>query len=94
MRNPICLFSGRVAACYAPGVITRRPSSVVLQALALPAGFPLASSTTATTNASGVAQKAIPGKYVNTQPRQLRAVFAGDAGFLGATANAQVYQIR
>lgn len=58
------------------------------------AASPLYFIGTATTNASGVAQMAIPGKYVSTQRRQLQAVFAGDAGFLSATANAQVYLTR
>lgn len=84
MRSPICLFSGRVAACYAPGVITRRPSSVVLQALALPAGFPLASSTTATITADAPHKPNIIGTSPtarNTDTLHQESVVLNDAAY-------------
>jgi hypothetical protein len=43
---------------------------------------------TAVTNASGLASKEIPGKFVSKQARPIRATFAGDADFLSSTGNA------
>ncbi len=48
----------------------------------------------ALTDATGVASIEVPGKYVTTQPRQLRAVFNSDDSFLSASVNASVYRSR
>jgi hypothetical protein len=47
---------------------------------------------TATTNGSGMASKAIAKSYVSKNQRPIRAVFAGDADFLGSTGNAFTYR--
>jgi hypothetical protein len=46
----------------------------------------------AVTNASGLAELTVPTKWVSTAKRPIQAVFAGDATFLSATANAFVYR--
>ena len=46
------------------------------------------------TNAAGVASLTVPTKYVNTQPRGIRAVFDGDAQYGGSQATAQVSRAR
>jgi hypothetical protein len=44
----------------------------------------------ATTNAAGVASITVPDKYVNAQPRGLRAAFAGEASYSASSATGQV----
>ena len=47
---------------------------------------------TVATDASGVAATAIPTRYVSKTPRPIRAVFAGDTSFTGASADASAYR--
>jgi hypothetical protein len=47
---------------------------------------------TAVTDASGVATKTVPTKYVSKTRRPIRAVFAGDTSFAGSSADASAYR--
>ena len=48
----------------------------------------------ATTDAGGVAQISVPSKYISTNRRKIRAVFAGDASYGGSSAEAMIYRTR